>query len=404
MILSRPPTSFRRLGAMTVLLWPMAALSWPMAAQAEVKVNWDVLEELRKGANDPTVVLHYPDGEPRTLPSLRYPDIDSRGDEVILIPPRPAVPPITLIPPRRPTRGAETVRTPDSTQPPPLAMPSEPVDVAPLEATVPVQAAPVPAEPAQRMAEPKTTPAPSAAPVASAPVAPPPVAPSSVTETAPVVSEPAAAPPAKVETAAASEPAAIEPVVSAPLSTNEPPASAPLPANRPAGTTPPRPTVTASLPNPATATDALQSAGIPPAVPGADGVRPDPIRLASLKTHNEPTNARPLASRGVAPTLELAQILFEAESAALPGLAKDDLAALAGELARKARRIELQAFGGSAGDRSTPARRLSLKRALAVRAYLIALGVDSNRIDVHAIGGARDGGPADRVDVVTSAD
>jgi len=49
------------------------------------------------------------------------------------------------------------------------------------------------------------------------------------------------------------------------------------------------------------------------------------------------------------------------------------------------------------------ARRLSLKRALAIRQVLIDAGVSSTRINVHAEGGVDDSGPADRVDVFVRA-
>jgi outer membrane protein OmpA-like peptidoglycan-associated protein len=62
-------------------------------------------------------------------------------------------------------------------------------------------------------------------------------------------------------------------------------------------------------------------------------------------------------------------------------------------------RIQLLAYGGNAGDKGSDARRLSLKRALAIRQVLIDSGVPAERIDVRAMGGADDGGPADRVDV-----
>lgn len=66
-------------------------------------------------------------------------------------------------------------------------------------------------------------------------------------------------------------------------------------------------------------------------------------------------------------------------------------------------RVQLEAFGGTAGDKSSDARRLSLKRALAVRALLIEDGVPAERIDVRALGGANDGGAPDRVDVFVHA-
>ena len=62
-------------------------------------------------------------------------------------------------------------------------------------------------------------------------------------------------------------------------------------------------------------------------------------------------------------------------------------------------RVQILAYGGDRGDKGSEARRLSLKRALAIRQVLIDDGVASERIDVRAMGGADDGGPADRVDV-----
>jgi outer membrane protein OmpA-like peptidoglycan-associated protein len=66
-------------------------------------------------------------------------------------------------------------------------------------------------------------------------------------------------------------------------------------------------------------------------------------------------------------------------------------------------RVELQAFGGAKGDKSSDARRLSLKRALAIRQVLIEDGVSADRIDVRAMGGVDDTGPTDRVDVYVKA-
>jgi len=62
-------------------------------------------------------------------------------------------------------------------------------------------------------------------------------------------------------------------------------------------------------------------------------------------------------------------------------------------------RVELEAFGGPPGDKSSDARRLSLRRALAIRQLLIDGGIPADRIDVKALGGIDDQGKADRVDV-----
>ena len=68
-----------------------------------------------------------------------------------------------------------------------------------------------------------------------------------------------------------------------------------------------------------------------------------------------------------------------------------------------AARVQLEAYGGAPGDKSSDARRLSLKRALVIRQILIEDGVPSERIDVRAMGGIDDNGAPDRVDVFVNA-
>src|SRR6185312_5860029 len=64
--------------------------------------------------------------------------------------------------------------------------------------------------------------------------------------------------------------------------------------------------------------------------------------------------------------------------------------------------VQLEAFGGKANDKSSDARRLSLKRALIIRQLLIDDGIPSERIVVRAMGGAPSGAP-DRVDIFVAA-
>jgi outer membrane protein OmpA-like peptidoglycan-associated protein len=66
-------------------------------------------------------------------------------------------------------------------------------------------------------------------------------------------------------------------------------------------------------------------------------------------------------------------------------------------------RIQIVAYGGGRGDKSSEARRLSLRRARIIRQLLIDGGVPAERIDVRAMGGATDGAAADRVDIFTRA-
>ena len=66
-------------------------------------------------------------------------------------------------------------------------------------------------------------------------------------------------------------------------------------------------------------------------------------------------------------------------------------------------RIQLLAYAKASSDGASRARRLSLSRALAVRAYLIEKGVRSTRMDVRALGDKLGDGPADRVDILPQA-
>ncbi len=102
------------------------------------------------------------------------------------------------------------------------------------------------------------------------------------------------------------------------------------------------------------------------------------------------------------PDPAILRVLFDEDTAAIIGSARSDLDAIGESLRYDPRRIELKAYGGEPGDKASEARRISLKRGLAVRAYLIGLGIDSRRIDVRALGGVTDSGSADRVDVAYS--
>lgn len=97
------------------------------------------------------------------------------------------------------------------------------------------------------------------------------------------------------------------------------------------------------------------------------------------------------------------QIIFAAKASDPAPNALDAIRMLGNDLNNAltsgASRIQLQAYGGAKSDKSSDARRLSLKRALAIRQILIDAGVPSSKIDVRAMGGADDG-PLDRVDVL----
>jgi len=135
----------------------------------------------------------------------------------------------------------------------------------------------------------------------------------------------------------------------------------------------------------------------------ASAPKPAPAAKPPVKT----ASAAPPPSNNDAGLTKRSVILFAKDAAdpaegalgAIKFLASD----LNSAMTRSASRVELQAYAGAKGDKGSDARRLSLKRALAIRQVLIEDGVSADRIDVRAMGGVEDSGPADRVDVFVRA-
>ncbi len=97
------------------------------------------------------------------------------------------------------------------------------------------------------------------------------------------------------------------------------------------------------------------------------------------------------------------RVIFSGASTRLSPQGEQQLKELAAQLGDSDTRLQLKAYGGGSSETVSAARRLSLSRALAVRSYLIEQGIRSTRIDVRALGIAKDGGPAERVDLVLLA-
>jgi outer membrane protein OmpA-like peptidoglycan-associated protein len=133
-----------------------------------------------------------------------------------------------------------------------------------------------------------------------------------------------------------------------------------------------------------------------------------PTRVASNQpppAHTPP--ATPQSDQGPNGLVRQSQILFGPGAPDPVPEAIDAIKGLAGPLnsalAAGATKVQVVAYGGTKGDKSSDARRLSLKRALIIRQLLIDGGVPSGRIDVHAMGGTNDNEPTDRVDIFTKA-
>jgi outer membrane protein OmpA-like peptidoglycan-associated protein len=141
-----------------------------------------------------------------------------------------------------------------------------------------------------------------------------------------------------------------------------------------------------------------RQAAAPPRAPIRMAKASPPPAQALSTEHNVPL-AHGLAKQS--------QIVFAAGAPDPSPDALDAIKGLAGPLntalAAGASRVQIVGYGGNRGDRSSDARRLSLKRALIIRQLLIDGGVPANRIDVRAMGGVSDASATDRVDVFTKA-
>jgi outer membrane protein OmpA-like peptidoglycan-associated protein len=175
--------------------------------------------------------------------------------------------------------------------------------------------------------------------------------------------------------------------------------TAAAPAARPPAVKPPKPQPIkqATAAPPKSAPKAMPKPSAPPvatarAEPTSPPPAPPPERVASAEP--APESMKDVTGRS--------SVAFPPGGEEPVQAAVDTVRVLAGSLNSSlwssSARIQLDAFGGGRGDKSSEARRLSLKRALIVRQLLIDDGVPSERIEVHALGGA-DSGSSDRVDI-----
>ena len=232
-------------------------------------------------------------------------------------------------------------------------------------------------------------PAPPAPPAAPASAAPAKQAPAKIARLAPP-------PPRVMATKKAPPPAAKAPLSKAPMP-KAPKTKAALPKAPSLKVTAPKAPMAKTLapppPPPAImrkAEKAAKTTAAPPPAPAPPAVgRTAPVvekrqRLAALTPSGD----------------KLVRVRFRAGSSVLTRDDEDRLKAMADKVAPTQARLQLKAYAESSGNDTSKARRLSLSRALAVRSFLIENGLRSTRIDVRALGIARDGGAPDRVDIV----
>ena len=155
---------------------------------------------------------------------------------------------------------------------------------------------------------------------------------------------------------------------------------------------------------------------IPPTIPARDPgpvpssatapatAPPNPLAAPAPGTPTAPATSAPPVQTAAASTVGSsadAALKFKPGVTDLGGGAQPILDALAGRLlANQELRVELISHATGAAEDAMEARRVSLARAVAVRAYLVEKGIKSLRIDVRALGNRADSGPvADQVDL-----
>jgi len=211
------------------------------------------------------------------------------------------------------------------------------------------------------------------------------------------------APPESKPVAAAPAPAQ-QPVIAV----DSPPPPTPLPASPQPIAVPPPPVLPPTPPH----IEAPNPAGKPPAEARADSP-PTPLvptpAVASTVKPEAPAAAKPAAQPAAVQVASVAHadhalsvVKFAPGATELATSDQPILDATAAKLlANEALRVQLVAHATGGADEAMEARRVSLARAVAVRAYLISKGVRSLRMDVRALGNHPGEGPvADEVDLV----
>lgn len=164
-----------------------------------------------------------------------------------------------------------------------------------------------------------------------------------------------------------------------------------------------------NLMTPARADDNLPVDAVPLNVPLG------PMRNTIQHDDEPPLAAAPQAARDATatesatentakvPERPILRILFEDSDAALSDDARAAITRFAETFKVRGGRVALMGYAGKPGSTSSNARRLSLRRVLAVREQLLAQGISADRLEVRALGGVKDAGPEGRVDFVKSS-
>jgi outer membrane protein OmpA-like peptidoglycan-associated protein len=171
---------------------------------------------------------------------------------------------------------------------------------------------------------------------------------------------------------------------------------------------PPPPRESKPIETAATRRTEAPKAQLPPKAPIIASKAPTPPKPKPVQTaaRTSPEKAPPKAESK--PTSsgngDSVQLLFDEGQSSFEEAMGEPLGVLIKNLkTNNKHRVQLLAYAASVEGNASKARRLSLSRALSVRAYLMAKGIESTRMDVRALGGRNKSGPANRVDVMVQA-
>jgi len=367
---------------------------------AGVVINTDVLDSLGSGGPAPALP---PSMAPATAPSLPYAATAPAGGQATMV---TSGEPGTAY--RLPGTGQLVISRPSTLLFPPPVFPTSHLSGAAAAGRTTTAAAPDTGKAQSRLLVPKpaepTVPKvtqPKAPAVATAvprqPVTREPMASDSMAKEPSGTAATAAIPPATApEPAPAAEPPSPPAVTVAPKAEPIEPASPPAVATLPA-----EPAPAAEAPPAAALTRELQpDTPSPKDEPAATEMTPKPEpEMPAVAPKPEPSQSAALTP-SASPAAEM-RLVFSPDSAELTTAATGQLDNMAKKLLDNAEaRVQLLAYAQANEEGASRARRLSLSRALAVRAYLIEKGVRSTRMDVRALGSGFQDGPPDRVDIL----
>jgi outer membrane protein OmpA-like peptidoglycan-associated protein len=119
-------------------------------------------------------------------------------------------------------------------------------------------------------------------------------------------------------------------------------------------------------------------------------------QVASIEKTSEPNKSLPAIKSGAA-----LSVVFSQSETEVPLAVQQSLIELAKQLsADSSAKVKIVAYASGTEDQASVARRISLARALSVRAFLIDLGVDNARIYPKAMGNKIESGAPERADII----